>query len=30
VARYEARSAQRLAQIQGAMEEWLRGQGVKV
>ncbi|HET8654924.1 MAG TPA: phosphomannomutase/phosphoglucomutase [Longimicrobiaceae bacterium] len=30
VARYEARSAERLAQIQGAMEDWLRGQGVKV
>jgi phosphomannomutase/phosphoglucomutase len=30
VARYEARTAERLAQIQGEMEGWLRSQGVQV
>jgi phosphomannomutase/phosphoglucomutase len=30
VARWEARSAERLAQIRGEMEAWLRAQGVKV
>ncbi len=30
VARYEARTAQRLAEIRGEMEGWLRSQGVKV
>jgi phosphomannomutase/phosphoglucomutase len=30
VARFEARSADRLAAIRGEVEEWLRGQGVRV
>lgn len=30
VARYEARSSERLAQIRGEMETWLRSQGVQV
>jgi len=30
VARYEASSAERLAQIRGEMEAWLRDQGVRV
>jgi phosphomannomutase/phosphoglucomutase len=30
VARYEARTPQRLAEIQGEMEGWMRSQGVKV
>jgi phosphomannomutase/phosphoglucomutase len=30
VARYEARSKERLAEIRGEMESWLRSQGVKV
>lgn len=30
VARYEARTAERLAAIRGAMESWLAGQGVRV
>ncbi len=30
VLRFEAKSAERLAQIRGTMEEWLRGQGVRI
>jgi phosphomannomutase / phosphoglucomutase len=30
VARYEARTAERLAEIRGEMEGWLRKQGVTV
>ena len=30
VARYEARSAERLGEIRATMEEWLRGEGVSV
>jgi phosphomannomutase/phosphoglucomutase len=30
VARYEARTAERLAEIRAEMERWLRDQGVRV